>query len=137
MVTWQCSLRTYHSITSSRRIGIHHTRDEQGRYDSALAGFFLSHLIEDQDKSFFNILKRVLKPNGRFIIIDSIWNDERAVIFNKSGIVKRTLNDGREFEIYKRYFEKKDFDLLAEEHKINFNVVHEGIVFIAAVGNVA
>lgn len=110
---------------------------KQNMYDSALIGFLISHLISAQEQYLFDILRRILKQKGRFTIIDSIWNEERAITRNKTGVQKRVLNDGREFEIYKRYFEKKDFDFLAEKYGLNFTVIHEGRAFIAAVGNVA
>jgi len=110
---------------------------EQNRYDSALIGFLISLMTKSEERDFFNILKRILRPGGIFIIIDSIWSKERAATYSKIGIQKRMLNDGREFEIYKRYFDKKDFDDLANKHKVNLTVIHEGRAFIAAAGSVA
>ena len=109
---------------------------EQNKYDSALIGFLISLLTKSEEHDLFNILKRILKPGGIFIIIDSIWNNERAANRKKTGIQKRVVNDGCEFQIYKRYFEKKDFDDLAEKHKVNLSVIHEGKEHIAAVGSV-
>lgn len=109
---------------------------ELGKYDSALLGFVLSLLWEEQEKNLFDILKKILRPGGKFIVLDSAWSRERANAFTKTGIQKRTVNE-RAFEIYKRYFEKKDFDCLAEKYGISFTVIHEGRAFIVAVGNAA
>ncbi len=109
---------------------------EQNKYDSALVSLLISHLPEAQEKRFFDILKSILKPSGRFIIMESIWSKERAATQKKTAVVKRKLKDGREFKIYKRYFEKKDFDDLARKYGISMTVIHEGRVFILIVGSV-
>lgn len=110
---------------------------EHNKYDSALISFLISLLTKSEERELFNILKRILKPGGIFIIIDSIWSNERAVTRKKIGIQKRVVNDGREFQIYKRYFDKKDFEHLADKHKANLSVIHEGKEHIAAAGSVA
>ena len=110
---------------------------QQNMYDSALISFLISLLNESEERKLFNILKRILKPGGTFVIIDSAWSNERAVTRKKSGIQKRAVSDGREYQIYKRYFEKKDFDDMAEKYKINVSVIHEGREHIAVVGSFA
>ena len=109
---------------------------EQNKYDSALISLLISHLTKAQEKRLFGILKSILRPNGRFIIIESRWSKERAGTRKKTGIVKRKLKNGREFKIYKRYFEKKDFDDLAKKYGMCITVIYEGRAFIAAVGSV-
>lgn len=106
-------------------------------YDSALIGFLISHLSDAKEDRFFGILGRILRPNSRFVIIDSIWTDERGAVRSRAGLQKRRLNDGREYEIYKRYFTRKDFKDMVREHKINLAVVQEGRVFLTAVGTFA
>ena len=109
----------------------------QSRYDSALIGFLLSHLTDAEEQDFFNILKRILKAGGKFFIIDSVWSQEMRVgIRNKTGFNKRRLHDGREFTIFKRYFEKQDLHDLAERHGLDLDVIHSGKVFVAAAGSV-
>lgn len=109
----------------------------ENRYDSAMVGFLISLLSKSAERALFNILKRILRPGGKFIIVDSIWSDERAAFRKKTGIQKRVVNDGREFRIYKRYFEKKDFHDLAEKHKVGMSVIYEGREHIAVMGSVA
>lgn len=53
-------------------------RFEPMAFDSALAGFFLSHLTPELEGRFFEILKTILKPGSKLLIIDSIWSTERA-----------------------------------------------------------
>ena len=106
----------------------------ENTFDTAIVGFFLSHVPQSLETNFFDRLRRMLKPIGRFLILDSIWSGERAKTRSKAGRHKRTLNDGRDFEIYKRYFDANDFQAMAEAHKVTFSVVHAGRVFIVAEG---
>ncbi|UCH50746.1 MAG: class I SAM-dependent methyltransferase [Chloroflexota bacterium] len=137
----QCSLR-------AERLGISHKtliiRGDvfahpllNNRYDSALIGFLNSHLNDAEENRFLKILREILRPNGRFVIIDSVWTDERGAVRSRDSLQKRHLNDGREYEIYKRYFTKKDFEDMAKEHEMNLTVVQEGRVFITATGTFA
>jgi ubiquinone/menaquinone biosynthesis C-methylase UbiE len=103
-------------------------------YDRAIIGFFISHLTEEEEKKFFCVLKKILKPKGRFLFFDSTWNEERAKTREKEGKHRRSLNDGREYDIYKRYFEVSDIKPLAEKHGLVLTIEHVGRVFIAALG---
>lgn len=104
-------------------------------YNNALAGFLISHLPDAELDTFFNILKKLLIPSGRFAILDSTWNEEIAAIRkNKTGMIKRVLSDGRKFDIYKRYFERQDLDTLAEGNKFNLEIIYWGNVFFLATG---
>lgn len=104
------------------------------RYDSALIGFLISHLSDAEERRLFEILGRILRPSAKFVIIDSVWSEERAATRSRTGLQKRRLNDGREFEIYKRYFTKEDLKDMAEKHGMKLDVVQRGRAFITAVG---
>jgi ubiquinone/menaquinone biosynthesis C-methylase UbiE len=111
----------------------HHYKKHQ--YDSALTGFFISHLPEAEMDTLMAILRKLLIPGGRLVIIDSTWNEQIAKIRGikaKAGMIKRALYDGREFQIYKRYFEKQDLDCLAEKYDMNLKIVYWGEVFFMA-----
>jgi demethylmenaquinone methyltransferase/2-methoxy-6-polyprenyl-1,4-benzoquinol methylase len=105
-------------------------------YDSVLMGFVISHFTETGLDDFFRVIRKIIRPGGRFIIMDSVWNEIIAKIrSNKAGLIKRSLKDGRKFEIFKRYFEKQDLHDLAEKHNINLAIVYWGKVFFLAAGN--
>lgn len=109
-------------------------RFEPMAFDSALAGFFLSHLTPKLEGRFFQILKTILTPGGRFLIIDSIWSTERAKHQKKEGWQERTLNDGSRFDIYKRYFDKGDFRVMEGEYGFHLSILHAGRAFFAVTG---
>ncbi len=106
---------------------------EPSTFESAFVGFLLSHFVIEQEKIFFLKLKRILKLESQFMIVDSAWNDERKKYRDKEGMQERKLNDGRMFTIYKRYFEKSDIDEMAEKYGFRVESFHAGKAFIAAV----
>ena len=106
---------------------------EDRSFDSILVGFFLSHVTDSQMDLFFHHLRNALKPGGRVLILDSNWTRYRGSR-PKEGTTVRTLNDGRQYEIYKRYFEGADFDRLSEVCKMDFTVQFEGKLYLAVTG---
>jgi demethylmenaquinone methyltransferase/2-methoxy-6-polyprenyl-1,4-benzoquinol methylase len=109
-------------------------RFPNNHYDSVLFGFFLSHLTSEQEAKLFTMLRTLLMKNGTFLILDSIWNAERSTHRKKEGKQDRLLNDGRRFEIYKKYFTTTDFVMMAEAHDADVAILHEGRTFIAVQG---
>lgn len=102
-------------------------------YDSVLVGFFLSHVTDAQMTPFFQKLKNALKPGGLVLILDSNWTRFRGTR-PKEGLAQRTLNDGRQYEIYKRYFERSDFDQMSKAYEMDFTVRHEGGLYLGVIG---
>jgi len=108
---------------------------EDRSFDSVLVGFFLSHITDSQMDLFFQKLRNLLKPGGRMLILDSNWTRYRGSR-PKEGTTIRKLNDGRQFEIYKRYFEGADFDRMSEACEMDFTVRHEGKLYLGVTGTV-
>jgi len=107
---------------------------EQG-YDSAVIAFLVSHLTDDEVDALIASLKTLLVPGGRFVFMDNAWNEVIANIpRSKVSMVTRTLKDGRQFRILKRYFEKQDIQNLAGENNINLEIIYWGKVFFLATG---
>jgi putative acetyltransferase len=102
--------------------------------DTALIGFFLSHLTEEQEAFLFHTLRSVLNPEGRFLILDSAWSRERAMFNRKVERQARKLNDGTPFEIYKRYCDRGDISRWARAHGAELRVEHFGPAFFAVSG---
>jgi hypothetical protein len=97
-----------------------------------LVGFFLSHADADDEAAFFRQIRRGLKREGTLLILDSIWNAQRAQAKPKQAVIRRTSKDGREFDVYKRYFDASDIVQMAERHGFRATVAHAGRAFIAA-----
>jgi ubiquinone/menaquinone biosynthesis C-methylase UbiE len=101
-------------------------------YDSAMVGFLLSHLTTRQEEMLFRRLREILKPGAELMVIDSLWTKRREGECEKEGAEERTLNDGRRFKIYKRYFERAEFERILEQRSFEITQLYEGDVMIAA-----
>lgn len=107
---------------------------EDSSFDSAVVGFFISHLSLELEKAFFVKLKKILKPNARLMVIDGAWSRKRKQYRKKEGLQKRVLNDGRIFTIYKRYFDKSDTKKMFKRYLFKLESSHIGDVFLAVIG---
>lgn len=101
------------------------------RYDSALAGFLVSHFTKEQELIFFKHLSSILIKDGTFVIIDSAWNKEREKVRKKEEIQYRKLNDGRIFKVYKKYFKVEDIKKMSSRYKFVIKDIYFGEVFLA------
>jgi len=106
---------------------------DSSAFDSALAGFLLSHFSLEQEEIFFLKLKRILRPNSQIMFIDSAWNNERQKHRKKEGIQERILNDGRLFRVYKRYFEKSDIEEMFSRYGYEVKSCYVGKAIISAI----
>jgi len=104
------------------------------RFDCALVAFLVSHLTDDQETRLFLRLKRVLKPGGTVLLMDSSWSLEREMVRAKEGEQERTLSDGRTFRVYKKYLDREDIAAVKKRHGLDLSIEHYGQVFFAARG---
>jgi ubiquinone/menaquinone biosynthesis C-methylase UbiE len=107
---------------------------EPNAYDTALVGFFLSHLTEAQERFLFDALRAMLDSSGRFLILDSAWSPERSKFNAKVERQRRRLNDGTAFEIYKRYCDQGDISRWSREYDVELSIEHFGPAFYAVSG---
>jgi ubiquinone/menaquinone biosynthesis C-methylase UbiE len=106
-------------------------------YGCAMVGFLLSHFTSEQEDAFFQKLKDILKPSAQLMIVDSYWSARRqAGGRKKEGEQERTLNDGRAFKIYKKYFEESDIERMLARHQFTCTSLHSGEMFIAVMANI-
>ena len=104
-------------------------------YDSVLLGFLISHLTDSDLDYLISIIAKAMVPGGRLTIIDSNWSDEwLKARRTKDGMITRRLKDGREFEIYKRFFEPPDLENFAARNNIQLEIPYWGEVFFLASG---
>ena len=103
------------------------------RFDTILVAFLMSHLTAQQEGEFLRTVRSLVHPSGRLLILDSVWNEARALTRRKEGPQKRTLANGREFDIYKKYFDQRDLSSMREAYDVDLTVEHFGTVFFAAI----
>ena len=109
----------------------------RGSFDSALIGFLLSHVTEDEERIVFEKLRDALDESGRFLILESAWSPERARFNSKIERQQRQLNDGTRFEIYKRYIDRSDIAGWEARYGAALSIEHFGTAFLAVSGEFA
>jgi demethylmenaquinone methyltransferase/2-methoxy-6-polyprenyl-1,4-benzoquinol methylase len=73
-------------------------------FDVCFFGFWLSHVPSGRFEEFWQFVERALKPDGRVFLIDNArLGDPRHTVGVSGEVVRRSLSDGREFEIVKRF----------------------------------
>ncbi|HET8978540.1 MAG TPA: class I SAM-dependent methyltransferase [Solirubrobacteraceae bacterium] len=83
---------------------------EPGAYDACVFTFWLSHVPPDRFAPFWDRVGRALKPGGRVFFIDSARTeastaaDHRLPAEDETTMTRR-LDDGREFQIIKRFYD--------------------------------
>ena len=80
------------------------------RYDVVFFSFWLSHVPDARFAAFWQLVATALAPDGAAYLIDSAFDPtstakDHAVPERGAGIVRRKLNDGREFQIVKLFYE--------------------------------
>ena len=74
-----------------------------------LFAFWMSHVPPSWFEAFWTLVRRALGPGGRVFFVDSLAEQgatarDQAPL-DDSGVARRRLNDGREFDIVKVYYE--------------------------------
>ncbi len=79
-------------------------------FDTVFFSFWLSHVPPEKFEAFMSMVRKCLAPGGRIFFIDS--RHEPASTANdhqlpppEAGVLTRRLDDGREFQIYKVFYE--------------------------------
>jgi ubiquinone/menaquinone biosynthesis C-methylase UbiE len=95
-------------------------------YDCALVGFLLSHTSEAQEHLVMQVLRKTIRPGARVLILESAWTDVRARFNHKVEQQTRRLNDGTEFQIYKRYIGRDDIAAWDRKYGLRTTIEHFG-----------
>jgi SAM-dependent methyltransferase len=85
------------------------------QYDACVFTFWLSHVPEDRFEGFWEMVERALKPGGRVLFIDSARTERSTAadhVLPGSGddTMTRRLDDGREFQIVKRFYDPGELE---------------------------
>lgn len=74
-------------------------------FDVCFFGFWLSHVPSRRFETFWQLVERALKADGRVFLVDNAHlGDPRHTVSADGEVVRRSLSDGREFEIVKRFW---------------------------------
>ena len=74
-------------------------------FDVCFFSFWLSHVPSGRLEAFWQLVGRALKPDGRVFLVDNARvGDPRHTVRVSGDVVRRSLSDGREFDIVKRFW---------------------------------
>jgi SAM-dependent methyltransferase len=84
------------------------TADAQ--YDTIFFGFWLSHVPPERFAAFWQLVGTCLAPGGRVFFVDSRREQtstavDHTLAESTTPVLQRRLNDGREFRIYKVFYD--------------------------------
>jgi len=102
------------------------------QYDAVFFAFWLSHVPPERFAEFWQLVSSCLAPNARVFFVDSRHEQTSTAVDHRlpeldATILSRRLNDGREFQIYKVFYQPAeltqrlgelgwDFAIHATEH---------------------
>ena len=79
------------------------------QYDFVFFSFWLSHVPEPRFAEFWALVASSLDPGGRAFFIDSLRESTSTSVDQqvprRGSLMKRTLNDGRTFQVFKVYYD--------------------------------
>jgi len=85
-----------------------------GTFDVVFFSFWLSHVPPGQFDGFWGGVRAALKPGGRAFFVDSLLEQSSTArdhgLLDQSGVVRRRLNDGREFDIVKVFYDPAELE---------------------------
>ncbi len=80
-----------------------------GAYDVVFFGYWLSHVPQERLARFQQQVTSALRPGGRVFVVDS-YDTERL----QDDVQQRVLNDGRSFEVVKRYWQPAELEAIVD-----------------------
>jgi demethylmenaquinone methyltransferase/2-methoxy-6-polyprenyl-1,4-benzoquinol methylase len=107
-------------------------------YDVVFFGFWLSHVPPALFDDFWALVRSCLAPHGRVAFVDE---DERGAGHDELSSIggvpaaRRTLHDGREFEIVKVFWRSDDLENRLRSSGWDINVRRVGETFMYGVGS--
>jgi len=105
-----------------------------GTFDVVFFSFWLSHVPPGQFDAFWDGVRVALRPGGRAFFVDSLLEQSSTArdhgLLDQSGVVRRRLNDGREFEIVKVFYDPADLEHRLFQRGWNGSVRTTGMFFL-------
>lgn len=107
------------------------------QYDVCFFSFWLSHVPREWFTEFWGKVAKALRPGGRVFFIDSASSDHHGTptpgaVVEGLDTMRRTLADGREYVIVKRFYEPRSLEQTLEQLGFKANVCRTSRYFIYA-----
>lgn len=113
------------------------------KFDFIFFGFWISHIPSERFSEFWTLIGRLLKPGGCFFFIDGVKDPQSTAIDHvlpdeeKCETLVRKLNDGREFRIFKIFYQPCELQSKLEALGWNSKIRQTDHCFLYGSGSVA
>lgn len=108
------------------------------RYDTIFFGFWLSHVPPERFEGFWHAVGSALAPEGRVFFVDSCKDPTSTAVDHRIELrddrVTRRLNDGREFQVYKLYYDPRSLEARLSGLGWSFDVARTDTYFLYGSG---
>jgi demethylmenaquinone methyltransferase/2-methoxy-6-polyprenyl-1,4-benzoquinol methylase len=116
--------------------------DPKDRFDTVFFSFWLSHVPPNRFAEFWDLVSRCLAPGGRVFLLDSIHEVSSMAVdhslpSSEATTLTRRLNDGREFQIYKVFYDQRKLEEELERLGWRFNLSRTPKYFLYGDGTCA
>lgn len=113
--------------------------EPQQQYDLVFFSFWLSHVPPQRLTAFLQNVAGALRADGKLFIVDSRFESTSTatnhVLVDDGNIIKtRKLNDGREFQIVKKFYQPDELQQHLEVSGIDADVKVTERYFVYAIG---
>jgi ubiquinone/menaquinone biosynthesis C-methylase UbiE len=110
-------------------------------FDTIFFGFWLSHVPPERFAPFWQMVRRCLAPGGRVFFVDSRHEPTSTAIDHRlpstdTTVLRRRLNDGREYQIYKVFYEPNSLAARLRDLGWNFDLRETSTYFLYGDGGV-
>jgi demethylmenaquinone methyltransferase/2-methoxy-6-polyprenyl-1,4-benzoquinol methylase len=111
-----------------------------GQFDTVFFSFWLSHVPPGQFSDFWQLVARCLARRGRVFFLDSCHEptstaNDHQLPGSEAITLRRRLNDGREFSIYKIFYDPRELESRLADIGWQFDVATTGKYFIYGQGH--
>jgi SAM-dependent methyltransferase len=105
------------------------------RYDTIFFGFWLSHVPPERFAQFWHVIASWLTPQGRIFFVDSRYQETSTAVDHilperSATVLQRRLNDGREFRVYKIFYQRDELTRHLTESGWSFEIEETTNYFI-------
>jgi SAM-dependent methyltransferase len=110
------------------------------QFDVVFFGFWLSHVPPERFAEFWQMVRSCLAPGGRVFLMDSRREPTSTAVDHRlpepeATVLRRRLNDGREFQIYKIFYDPANLTGRLRELGWHFDIRQTDHYFLYGYGN--
>jgi len=110
------------------------------QFDTVFFGFWLSHVPPERFIEFWQVVRSCLAPGGRVFFVDSRHEQTSTALDHQlpkpeATVLRRRLNDGREFQIFKVFYDPADLTKRLSELGWQFDIRQTDHYFLYGFGH--